>query len=213
MEREYYIVEVAGEGCYCLCYDDVDGNRIVIDRDLEIREDWDEREFEVALVEQLAYNTIMNQTPHNADPPGGSAAGYTCIETEKALSRAQGLLKHLQNHLPAGWMQAQGKDIQDNLAIARESFREVLQNTRDTHQRQIDQHANADNWVALHEQITDNTIMERLKELVKHMMDQMRADLKRSGDYDSYGEEGIRIAVYEDLKDSLKHEFSDILYK
>ena len=55
--------------------------------------------------------------------------------------------------------------------------------------------------------------MERLKELVKHMQDQMRADLKRSGDYDSYGEEGIRIAVYEDLKDSLKHQFSDILYK
>jgi hypothetical protein len=55
--------------------------------------------------------------------------------------------------------------------------------------------------------------MERLKELVKHMMDQMRADLKQSGDYESYGEEGIRIAVYEDLKDSLNYEFSDILYK
>ena len=55
--------------------------------------------------------------------------------------------------------------------------------------------------------------MERLKELVKHMMDQMRADLKKSGDYDSYGETGIRIAVYEDLKDTLNHEFSDILYK
>lgn len=35
----YYIVEVEGEGCYCLCYDDVDGNRIVVDWDLEIRED------------------------------------------------------------------------------------------------------------------------------------------------------------------------------
>ena len=40
MDREYYIVEVEGEGCYCLCYDDVDGNRVVVDRDLEIREDW-----------------------------------------------------------------------------------------------------------------------------------------------------------------------------
>ena len=38
MEREYYIMEVEGEGCYCLCYDDADGNRIVIDWDLEIRE-------------------------------------------------------------------------------------------------------------------------------------------------------------------------------
>ena len=55
--------------------------------------------------------------------------------------------------------------------------------------------------------------MDRLKELIKYMQDQMRMDLKRRGDYDSYGEEGIRIAVYEDLKDSLKLEFSDILYK
>ena len=56
-------------------------------------------------------------------------------------------------------------------------------------------------------------VMDRLKELIKFMMDQMRADLKRSGDYEEYGEEGIRIAVYEDLKDSLNYEFSDILYK
>ena len=55
--------------------------------------------------------------------------------------------------------------------------------------------------------------MDRLKELIKFMMDQMRADLKKSGDYEEYGEEGIRIAVYEDLKDSLNYEFSDILYK
>ena len=60
---------------------------------------------------------------------------------------------------------------------------------------------------------SDNTIMERLQELIRHMQDQMRADLKRSGDYDQYGEEGIRIAVYEDLNDSIKSEFSDILYK
>ena len=39
MEKEWYIVEVEGEGCYCLCYDDVDGNRVVVDWDLEIRED------------------------------------------------------------------------------------------------------------------------------------------------------------------------------
>lgn len=58
-----------------------------------------------------------------------------------------------------------------------------------------------------------NQIMEQLKQLIKHLQDQMRADLKRSGDYHSYGEHGIRIAVYEDLRDSLKHEFSDILNK
>ena len=39
MEREYYIMEVEGEGCYCLCYDDGNGDRVVIDWDLEIRED------------------------------------------------------------------------------------------------------------------------------------------------------------------------------
>ena len=39
MEREWYIVEVEGEGCYCLCYDDEAGERVVVDWDLEIRED------------------------------------------------------------------------------------------------------------------------------------------------------------------------------
>ena len=39
MERHYYIVEVCGEGCYALCYDDNDGNRVVVDWELEIRED------------------------------------------------------------------------------------------------------------------------------------------------------------------------------
>jgi len=58
-----------------------------------------------------------------------------------------------------------------------------------------------------------NVGMDKLKELIKQMEDEMRADLKKSGDLEEYGEEGIRIAVYEDLKDSLKHLFSDILYK
>ena len=39
MKRDYYIIEVEGEGCYCLCYDDVDGNRVVVDWELEVRED------------------------------------------------------------------------------------------------------------------------------------------------------------------------------
>ena len=69
------------------------------------------------------------------------------------------------------------------------------------------------NRVAHFELSTYNDVMDKLKELIKFMMDQMRADLKRSGDYEEYGEEGIRIAVYEDLKDSLNYEFSDILYK
>lgn len=48
--------------------------------------------------------------------------------------------------------------------------------------------------------------------LVEQMINEMREALKKSGDYDNYGEEGIRIAVYEDLKDTLKHIFSDVAY-
>ena len=55
--------------------------------------------------------------------------------------------------------------------------------------------------------------MDRLKELINKMEDEMREDLKRSGDLEQYGEEGIRIAVYEDLKDTLDHLFSDVCYK
>jgi len=54
--------------------------------------------------------------------------------------------------------------------------------------------------------------MEQLKQLINKMEHEMREDLKRSGDLDSYGEEGIRTAVYEDLKDTLKHIFSDVAY-
>ena len=53
--------------------------------------------------------------------------------------------------------------------------------------------------------------MEQLKQLVTRMQDEMRADLARSGDLQEYGEEGIRIAVYEDLKDTLKQLFSDVI--
>ena len=52
-----------------------------------------------------------------------------------------------------------------------------------------------------------------METLAEQMMDQMRADLVKSGDYESYGETGIRIAVYEDLKDTLKHIFSDVAYE
>jgi len=60
--------------------------------------------------------------------------------------------------------------------------------------------------------------MDKLKQLIKKMEADMRADLIADEDYDASGEngiddEGIRIAVYEDLNDSLKYEFSDILYK
>ena len=59
--------------------------------------------------------------------------------------------------------------------------------------------------------------MDKLKELIKRMETEMRADLIKDGDYDAAGEngvddEGIRIAVYEDLKDSLNYLFSDVIY-
>lgn len=51
-----------------------------------------------------------------------------------------------------------------------------------------------------------------METIVEQMINDMREDLKKSGDYDSYGETGIRIAVYEDLRDTLKHIFSDVAY-
>jgi len=55
-------------------------------------------------------------------------------------------------------------------------------------------------------------VMEELKVIIKRMEDEMRESLKRDGDYEEYGEEGIRTAVYEDLKDTLDVLFSDVIY-
>ena len=49
--------------------------------------------------------------------------------------------------------------------------------------------------------------------IVEQMINEMREDLKKSGDYEEIGETGIRVAVYEDLKDTLKHIFSDVAYE
>ena len=82
----------------------------------------------------------MENTIDHGDEP----ARFPCIETEKALSRAQGLLQHLQSHLPEIWMRDLGKDITDNLDIARESFREVLQNNREERMRLIEARCDAE---------------------------------------------------------------------
>ena len=71
---------------------------------------------------------------HGNEPPR-----FPCIETEKALSRAQGLLKHLQKHLPEIWMRDMSKDIQSSLDEARDSFHQVLQNNREERMRMIEQ--------------------------------------------------------------------------
>ena len=44
------------------------------------------------------------------------------------------------------------------------------------------------------------------------MENEMRMDLQRTGDLEQYGAEGIRTAVYEDLKDTLDHLSSDTVY-
>ena len=54
--------------------------------------------------------------------------------------------------------------------------------------------------------------MEDLKKLVEKMYKEMEADLVRSGDLEEYGEDGIRLAIYEDIKDSLNYLFSDVIY-
>lgn len=75
---------------------------------------------------------MENEIEHAAEPPR-----FPCIETEKALSRAQGLMKALRKDLPEIWQRDLGQDIIDNLDIAREAFRDVLQNNRDERMRLI----------------------------------------------------------------------------
>ena len=76
---------------------------------------------------------MENTLDHGAEPPR-----FPCIETEKALSRAQGLMKALKKDLPEIWQRELGQDIIDNLDIAREAFREVLQNNREERMRLIE---------------------------------------------------------------------------
>ena len=54
--------------------------------------------------------------------------------------------------------------------------------------------------------------MEDLKKLIEKMYKEMEDDLAKSGDLEEYGEDGIRLAIYEDLKDSLNYIFSDVIY-
>ena len=62
---KYYIMEVEGEGCYCLCYDDVDGNRVVIDWDLEIREDWIFWNQLIIMLRLLVFEVIIKKQSDN----------------------------------------------------------------------------------------------------------------------------------------------------
>ena len=62
-------------------------------------------------------------------------------------------------------------------------------------------------------------IMDRLKELIEQMSEEMRAALIKDGEIASpdgmigdYDEKAIRIAVYEDINDTLKHLMADVIY-
>ena len=77
---------------------------------------------------------MENTIDHGNEPPR-----FPCIETDKALSRAQGLIKALNKDLPEIWQRELGRDIINNLDIAREAFKEVLQNNRDERMRLIGQ--------------------------------------------------------------------------
>ena len=76
---------------------------------------------------------MEEEIEHGAEP-----ARFPCIETEKALSRAQGLMKALKKDLPEIWQRELGQDIIDNLDIAREAFREVLKSNREERMRLIE---------------------------------------------------------------------------
>ena len=64
--------------------------------------------------------------------------------------------------------------------------------------------------------------MDKLKELGKEMEDQMKDTLifndkdgfwyEKDDKYTFYTDEGIRLAVYEDLKDTLNYLYSDCAY-
>ena len=76
---------------------------------------------------------MENTIDHGAEPPR-----FPCIETEKSLSRAQGLLQHLQGHLPEIWMRDIGKKIEAELNETRVTFHEVLENHREERMRLIE---------------------------------------------------------------------------
>lgn len=65
--------------------------------------------------------------------------------------------------------------------------------------------------VAWNNQTTHNHMMEQqLRKLADQMIADMKLDLTQDGDLHSFSEQNIRIAVFEDLKDTLKLIFADV---
>lgn len=76
---------------------------------------------------------MEKQKDHGAEPPR-----FPCIETEQAISRAQGLMQHLNKGLPEIWQREVGQDIIELLDAAQTGFTQVLQNNREERMRLIE---------------------------------------------------------------------------
>ena len=53
---------------------------------------------------------------------------------------------------------------------------------------------------------------QQLRKLADQMIADMKLDLTQDGDLHSFSEQNIRIAVFEDLKDTLKLIFADVAH-
>ena len=69
---------------------------------------------------------------------GNEPARFPCIETERALSRAQGLMRALKKDLPEIWQRDMARDILGEIGLARTGFGEVLRDNRDQRMRLIE---------------------------------------------------------------------------
>ena len=76
---------------------------------------------------------MEKEIDHGAEP-----ARFPCIETEKALSRAEGKSKALLSHLPEIWHRDLLKEVMLEIRAAREEFHVVLNQQRDERMRLIE---------------------------------------------------------------------------
>ena len=76
---------------------------------------------------------MENEIEHAVEPPR-----FPCIETEKALSRAEGKSKALLSHLPEIWHRDMLKEIMLDIRVAREEYRMVLNEQRAERARLIE---------------------------------------------------------------------------
>ena len=76
----------------------------------------------------------MENTIDHANEP----ARFPCIETERAIARATGLIKQLKKDLLEIWQRDIAKDILSELTTAQDGFKQTLQNNREERMRMIE---------------------------------------------------------------------------